>query len=150
VDPVERIAAWRSLLLTHAAAVRAVEKSLTDAGQIPLSWYDVLLELNAAPQRRLRMQALSDRVVLSRTRVSRIVDELVRAGLVERLVDCDDRRATLASLTAAGRRQLRSAAPVYMAAIEQHFTRHLNGEEQRTLGSLLDKVRAGVEADIAR
>jgi DNA-binding MarR family transcriptional regulator len=139
----ERIGAWRSLLLTHAAAVRAIEGALHDAGQVPLTWYDVLLELSAAPGRRLRMQDLSDRVVLSRTRVSRVVDELARAGLVERRGDPTDRRVAYATLTPAGRRRLRAAAPVYLAAIERHFTSHLDRDEQRTLRRLLDTVRAG-------
>ena len=50
--------------------------------RLTLAWYDVLLELNSAPDRRLRMSDLGERVVLSRTRVSRVVDELERAGLV--------------------------------------------------------------------
>ena len=140
------LAPWRALLLTHAAAVRAVEGALTDAGQIPLSWYDVLLELNAATDRRLRMQDLADRVVLSRTRISRVVDELVRAGLVERRGDDADRRVNYAVLTGAGRRRLRAAAPVYLAAIDRHFTSHLDDRERRTLTTLLEKARRGSTA----
>jgi hypothetical protein len=73
------VAAWRALLLAQSRAVRAIEADLdaTDARQ--LSWYDVLLELQVEPE-GLRMQDLGDRAVLSRTRVSRLVDELeVRA-----------------------------------------------------------------------
>ena len=138
------MAAWRAFLLTHAAAVRAIERELADAGQIPLTWYDVLLELDSAPQRRLRMQDLSDRVVLSRTRVSRLVDELVRSGLVERLGDDADRRVSYAALTTEGRRRRRTAAPVYLAAIERTFSGHLSERELRTLATLLEKVRRGI------
>lgn len=141
----EAIQAWRSLLLTHAAAVRAVERDLAAAGQIPLGWYDVLLELNAEPGRRLRMQHLSDRVVLSRTRVSRVVDELVDAGLVDRQRDDADRRVSYAVLTAAGRRRLRAAAPAYLRSIDRSFTSHLDDDEHVQLAVLLDKVRAGLE-----
>ena len=76
-DDTDRVSAWRALLTAHAGALRAIEEELARAGTIPLPWYDVLLELNAAPGRRLRMSELADRVVLSRTRVSRVVDELV-------------------------------------------------------------------------
>jgi DNA-binding MarR family transcriptional regulator len=144
VAEVDVVAPWRSLLLTHAAAVRAVESALAGAGQIPLTWYDVLLELNAAPDRRLRMQELGERVVLSRTRVSRVVDDLVRAQLVDRHQDDRDRRVIYAALTAVGRRRLRTAAPVYLAAIDRYFTSHLTTSERRTLTTLLDKVRAGL------
>ena len=65
------VEAWRSLLVAHSRLVPAMEKDLRAAGQVSLSWYDVLLELNAAPGRRLRMSELGQRAVLSRTRVSR-------------------------------------------------------------------------------
>ena len=64
---------WRWLLLAQAATIRAIEGELSDKGLVSLAWYDVLLELNAAKDRRLRMSDLGDRVVLSRTRVSQIV-----------------------------------------------------------------------------
>src|SRR6266702_2783960 len=78
-DP--EVAAWRQLLVAHSRLVPAIERDLQAAGQVSLSWYDVLLELNAAPGRRLRMSELGQRAVLSRTRVSRVVDELAAAGL---------------------------------------------------------------------
>src|SRR6476659_3762735 len=74
--------AWGALLRVHAAVVPMLDRELQAARRLPLAWYDVLLELNAAPDRRLRMSDLGERVVLSRTRVSRIVDELVAGGLV--------------------------------------------------------------------
>jgi hypothetical protein len=80
-DPA--VDAWRGLLVAHSRLVPAVEADLRAAGQVPLSWYDVLLELNAAPDRRLRMSELGQRTVLSRTRVSRVVDELAAAGVAE-------------------------------------------------------------------
>ena len=144
MDGSDRIAAWRALLLTHSAAVRLIEQALADAGEIPLTWYDVLLELDSAPDRRLRMQDLSDRVVLSRTRVSRLVDELVRSGLVERESDDVDRRVSYARITATGRRRRRAAAPVYLAAIERSFTSHLTDRELRNLTAALEKVRRNI------
>lgn len=115
------------------------------AGHIPLTWNDVLLELAATPARQLCMQDLAERVVLSRTRVSRVVDELERAGLVERRPDASDRRATLATLTGRGRQRLRAAAPA-LHGVDRHFMRHLSDGERRRLTRLLDKVRAAAEA----
>src|SRR5688572_21601040 len=81
------VSAWRALLLTQSRVVRAIERDLAAAGAISLGWYDVLLELRAAPDGQLRMQDLAARAVLSRTRVSRIVAELEVAGYVERRDD---------------------------------------------------------------
>ena len=138
----DRIAAWRALLLAHSGAVRAIEADLFARGLIPLSWYDVLLELNASPHHQLRMQDLAGRVVLSRTRVSRLVDELEHAGLVERIADADDARAKLATITALGRSELRKTAPRYLAAIERNFTSLLTAAEQTAVTAALAKIAA--------
>ena len=100
------------------------------------------IELNAArPERRLRMQELGDRVTISRSRVSRVVDELERAGYVERLPDPVDRRASFAAITPEGRAALRKAAPVYLAAVEAEFLSHLTDAEARSIERALDRVR---------
>jgi DNA-binding MarR family transcriptional regulator len=139
-DEPAGIEAWRAFLLTHAAVVRRLERELERDQHLPLAWYDVLLELNAAPDRRLRMQELAGRVVLSRSRVSRVVDEMVRAGLVRREPDPDDGRTSFAVVTDAGRAALRRAAPVYLAGIEEQFLSHLTGAELRTIETGLNRV----------
>ena len=86
------------------------------------------------------MQELGDRVVLSRTRVSRLVDELERRSLVTREPDDTDGRVTYATITADGKKVLRSTAPVYRRGIEEHFTRHLSDEEQHVIADALNRV----------
>ena len=146
-DPV---AAWQAVLRAQNRALRAIEQDLHDQGLIPLSWYDVLLELNAAPDRQLRMQDLAARVVLSRTRVSRLVSELERVGYIERVPDPDDGRATLARITAEGRAARRQAAPVYLAGIEKHFSRHLTTAQQDAIAKGLQRVVDAHEVDPRR
>ncbi len=134
------VAAWRAVLLAQSRAVRAIERDMNDARVIVLPWYDVLLELNAAPERRLRMQELAARAVLSRTRVSRVVSELEDEGYVERVPDPADRRAAFATITAAGRRALAHAAPHYLKGIEEHFTSHLTPAMQQQVVAALQRV----------
>ena len=135
------IAAWSAFLRAHARAVRRVDTEVRRRAGLPLAWYDVLLELNGAPGRRLRMQDLGEAVVLSRTRVSRIVDELVAAKLVCREANPDDRRSAYASITAEGKGQLRRAAPVYLDAIRKHFVAALDPQH-------VDVVRVAMSAVI--
>ena len=99
---VDRVSAWAALLRVHAAVVPKLERELVPTG-LPLSWYDALLELNDAPGRKLRMTELGQRVVLSRERVSRVVGELERAGLVRREPNPDDGRSSFAAITPEGR-----------------------------------------------
>jgi DNA-binding MarR family transcriptional regulator len=139
----EGILAWSAFLRAHATVVRRIEVDLEAKTRLPLGWYDVLLELNAAPGRRMRMQDLGEAAVLSRSRVSRIVDELAAAGLAERQANPDDRRSSYAVITDEGRRVFRRAAPAYLAAVREHFVSDLTAEQVRA-------VRRAMEALLAR
>jgi len=139
------VAAWRGLLIAHSRLVPAVDADLRAAGQVSLSWYDVLLELNAAPDRRLRMSELSERVVLSRTRVSRVVGELTDAGLAERQPDEADGRSSFAVLTPAGKDALKRAWPVYRQAIRSRLGTRLNSLQCRELATLLEQAAADTQ-----
>src|SRR3954447_2605304 len=122
--------AWRAVLLAQSRTLRAIERDLEAAGAMSLSWYDVLLELDAAPGRKLRMQDLAARAVVSRPRVSRIVSELELAGYLERCADPTDGRASIATITPAGRDMLRRTAPLYLDGIERHFNRHITAADR--------------------
>jgi len=139
----EHVRAWASVLRAHAAVVPRLERELAAVG-MPLSWYDVLLELNAAPDRRLRMTELGAKAVLSRERVSRVVDDLERAGLVRRERNPDDGRSLRAVITDEGRARLRAAAPTYLAGIEQYFGAHV-GDDATTIATALEHVVEAAE-----
>ena len=134
------LAAWRAMLQAHSAALRAIDAELARAATIPLTWYDVLLELRGADDGRLQMQELGRRVVLSRTRVSRLVDEMTGPGLVGKVRDEDDRRVVWATITADGVAALRKTAPLYLRGIETHFSAHLTATEKEVVATALTKV----------
>jgi DNA-binding MarR family transcriptional regulator len=140
------LATWAMFLRTHAAVVSRLEREMDDERRLPLAWYDVLLELNAAPDRRLRMQELGNRVVLSRSRVSRIVDDMTRAGMTRKEPDPNDRRGSYAVLTGTGHRSLWSAAPVYLRGITEHFTSHLDDQQLRGVHDALARVLEAQQA----
>ncbi|WP_429428820.1 MarR family winged helix-turn-helix transcriptional regulator [Nocardia sp. GAS34] len=132
------VSAWAALLQVHAKLVPELDAELRRATGLPLSWYDVLLEL-AGPQ-RLRMSDLGERVVLSRTRVSRLITELESHGLVRRESNPDDGRSAFVSITEDGRRRFRAAAPHYLAGIEQRFGGRLDTAELDAVATALLKV----------
>jgi DNA-binding MarR family transcriptional regulator len=129
----------------YADLVPVFDRQLRHAAGLSLAWYDVLLELNAAPDRKLQMGQLAEKVVLSRTRVSRLVDELERSGLVTRASNPADGRSAHAEITKAGRDRLRAAAPIYLAAIHDHFSRHMTDKELDLVGNLLWSVHAAYQ-----
>ena len=136
------VAAWAALLRVHATLLPLLDQELQTAHGLPLTWYDVLLELNSTPERRLTMGELGSAAVVSRSRVSRVVDELVKAGLVEREANPADRRSAYAAITPAGRRRLRAAAPTYLAGIQRLFTAHMSERDARVVAQALGKVLA--------
>lgn len=134
--------AWGAVLQVHAAVVPVLDQKLVAEAGMPLRFYDVLLELAAAPERKLRMSDLADRVVLSRTRVSRLVDEMATAGLLAREQNPQDGRSAYAALTDIGLLRYRQAAPTYLAGIEEHFAQHLEDRELKALAAALTRVLA--------
>jgi DNA-binding MarR family transcriptional regulator len=86
------------------------------------------------------MTDVGNQAVVSRERVSRVVGELEREGLVERQANPDDRRSAFAAITSEGRRRLRAAAPVYLAAVEEHFLSYLSDREAKVIATALGRV----------
>jgi DNA-binding MarR family transcriptional regulator len=139
-DP--RLAAWQTFLRAHAHVVRALERELSDDQGLALTDYDVLVQLSAAEHRRLRMSELADRLLLSRSGVTRLIDRLVAEGLVER-VTCDtDRRGQWAALTDAGYERLRRASPTHLRGVAAHFLDRLSAEDLAALERMLGSVVA--------
>lgn len=135
-----RIGVWRTFLRAHAHAIRELERELSNETGMPLGWYDVLLQLAEAPERRLRMAELADRVLLSRSGLTRLIDRLQAEGLVRREPSPDDARGTFTVLTADGMKRLRVAAPVHLAGISKHWLAHFGDDELRELDLLLRRV----------
>lgn len=139
-DP--RLGAWAAFLRSHARIIRALERELQDDAGMALTDYDVLVQLASVDGRRLRMSELADRLLLSRSGVTRLIDRLVADGFVERVSCADDRRGQWASLTDAGLERLRRAAPTHLRGVQQHFLDRLDPDElaglERALGRLAD------------
>ena len=117
-----------------------LDHELQSEQDLPLTWYDVLLHLAEAPDDRLRLSELASVLLLSRSGITRLVDRLVDAGLVERQVCDTDRRGSFAVLSVAGRARLRQAAPIHLRGVEQHFIAYLGDHELEAIRSGLEKV----------
>jgi len=137
-DP--RLDAWRTFLTAHAQVRRQLERELQSEQSLGLGEYEVLLLLARADERRLRMSELADRLVLSRSGVTRLVDRLEGAALVKR-GSCDtDRRGSWAILTDAGHQRLRGAAPTHLRGVGEHFLDRIPAAELEALRRTLDRV----------
>jgi DNA-binding MarR family transcriptional regulator len=127
--------AWRGLLKVHACVMKTLDAELETAHGLPLTSYEVLIQLAEEPDRRMRMCDLADRVQLSRSGLSRLADRLERDGLIERQAcDCDARGA-YAVLTPRGEAVIEAARPTHLAGIRRRFLAHFSEDELRQLAA---------------
>ena len=121
--------AWRGMLRAHTALVKALDAELEGAHGLPLTSYEVLLFLAHAPEHRLRMAELADRVLLSRSGMTRMVDRLERDGYLARDTCEDDKRGAFAVLTDRGAALLAQARPTHLAGVRRLFLEHFSDAE---------------------
>jgi DNA-binding MarR family transcriptional regulator len=132
--------AWLNLVQTQSMVVDAVSTDLEREAGLPLPWFEVLLQVTNGPDGLLTMQELAHSVLLSKSGVTRLVDRMVEAGLIERRACATDRRVVYASATAEGRAALRKALPVHAESLDRHFSTILTAAEQTALSTTLRKV----------
>jgi DNA-binding MarR family transcriptional regulator len=136
----DEIRAWQALLHAHDQVIRKLDAELRSEHGLHLVAYDVLLRLARAPEGALRMTDLAERVMLSPSGLTRMVDRLVADGLVERDRFEGDARVMLARLTDQGRDVLRRAATTHLRGIREHFTGRLDERQLRTIALTLEAI----------
>jgi len=137
----EELRAWRAFLRSHATVSRSLERAL-ESSDLTLAGYGVLVVLSAAPEERLRLHELAERIGLTKSGLSRLVDRLEARGFIERHACELDKRGQFAVVTAAGRRAFRRAAPGHLGAIAARFADHLSPSELTVLSRALERVAA--------
>ena len=113
--------AWRRLLAVQCRMRERLDRELQESHGLSLGDYDVLVHLSEAGGRSLRMSELAERLLLSRSGLTRRVDGLVRAGWVERKACPDDGRGSMAVLSDAGSELLREAAPTHVRGVRRYL-----------------------------
>jgi DNA-binding MarR family transcriptional regulator len=137
----DRLTAWRLFLESYRRVLDTLDDELRSERGLSLAWYDVLVQLFKAPDHRLRMNQLASRILLSKSGLTRLVDRMEAAGLVERASSPNDRRGSYAVLTPRGEQVFREAAPVHLDGIHNHFACHLTATEAKTLAKAFEKIR---------
>jgi DNA-binding MarR family transcriptional regulator len=132
--------AWRSYLRSHASILRLLDAELAAEHGMTARDYEVLLYLSQAPDRRLAMSALAESTMLTRSGITRLVDGLVAAGLIERAACPNDARVSYAQLTDVGYEKLRQAGCTHVASIRRLFLEHYSPEEIDQLAALLSRL----------
>ncbi|WP_308014975.1 MarR family winged helix-turn-helix transcriptional regulator [Nocardia coffeae] len=136
----EQARTWRAYIDASRLLQGAMERQLSRDSGIGFADFEILVALSEAPDRRLRMAEVADRIMTTRGGVSRALARLVRAGWAER-VDCeDDGRGVWAVLTAAGWEKLVETAPGHVETVRKHLFDALTPDEVGRLGDVLSRV----------
>ena len=132
--------AWRGFLHAHATLLRALDAELEAAHGMPVSSYEILMNVADAEGERMRMHDIASRVLLSRSGLTRLVDRLEKSGYVRRESCPDDARGAFAVLTPEGREVLDAARATHLAGVRERFLRHFSDEEQEQLGAFWERL----------
>jgi len=133
--------AWRSLAQTHAAVSGRLQDALAQAELPPLAWFEMLAAIAASEEERMKMGELAEALVITRGGLTKLVDRLVKAGLIERTFCDTDRRVSYATLLPAGSELLEEMVPVVSGELELAFAARLSERQADDLRSTLDAVR---------
>lgn len=141
--------AWGALARTHAAVTQRLQEALAQGDFPPLPWYEVLATIAEAPEQRMRMGDLAEALVITRGGLTKLVDRLIKAGLLERTFCESDRRVSYATLLPSGAQLLEEMRPVVVGELAIAFSANLSEGEADQLREALDRVRgtacAGVQ-----
>lgn len=134
------INAWVRLIRGHASATRAMSAQLELDHGLTINDYEALLHLSRADEGRMRRVDLAGMLLLTPSGVTRLLDGLEKAGLVERGSCASDRRVTYAILTEDGASRLREASESHIAAVRRFFEARFSDEELDQLAGLLERL----------
>ena len=136
----EQRAAWTGFLRAHASIVKELDAELHAKHGLPLSSYDVLVQLSLAPKGRMQMYKLADAVHLSRSALTRAVDRLESQGLLERCRGTADPRQVFAAITKRGLKQLEETTPVHLAGVRERFLDRLSQDQLEQLEEIWERL----------
>jgi DNA-binding MarR family transcriptional regulator len=149
-DESAYVSAWQAVRNSHLAMLERLELELANADLPPLAWYDVLAQLNssAAPVRPKEMLCQVD---VTKSGLTRLLDRIEKAGLIERSYCPSDRRGTFLSITKQGRETFTRMKPVRDRIFEDHFAGVLSTAEAEmvteSLGRVADSAVDDLEAE---
>jgi DNA-binding MarR family transcriptional regulator len=135
------------MLATHSRLVHELDAELERDHGLPLSSYEVLMNLDYADGNRLRMGELADRLLLSRSGITRLADRLEKQGLIARQRCDDDGRGYFAILTDRGRELVVAARPGHLEGVRRHFVDRLEPDEIDALGAIWERLNGDLGAD---
>ena len=135
-----QIEAWKGLIKSQQLLIEKVEEKLKDKKLPPISWYDILWELEKSESGSLRLIDIGKKVLLSKYNITRIIDRMEREKLVSREACPIDGRGIFACITPKGKRLRKQMWPVYEKVINEDFVSRFNNKEIKQLADFTSRL----------
>jgi len=145
--PGVRRRAWRAIMEMHGAITPLLDEELRNEAGIDLQTYDALLHVYEAGKVGIPMTELAQKVVLSKSGLTTLVDRIEERGWMQRIPDSVDRRVTRITLTDPGVEAFRSAARIHVAGIESYFASRVTDDEAEVIVETLERMCRGIPPD---
>jgi DNA-binding MarR family transcriptional regulator len=131
---------WEGLARAHNTMTAAVEKDMLPEAGMPLGWYEILVHLNRAPQGMMRFQELARVAGITDSGASRRLDQMIKAGIIDRRSCPTDRRGVYAHITPAGKAGFERAHAVFLRSLDRNLGRHLAPDEADAVNAALSRL----------
>ncbi len=131
---------WVTMLRANSKINRRLAADMLAENGMPIVWFDVLVQLFHAPNQMLRMNELADQVIMSGSGLTRLIDRMIKEGLVNRTTCASDRRVVHVMITELGRLRISEVLPAHQKRVYEYFIQHLKPEEIETIQHACQRV----------
>jgi DNA-binding MarR family transcriptional regulator len=131
---------WEGVERAHTTMSAALERDMVPGAGMPLAWYQVLLHLSRAEGGMMRFQDLARCAGISNSGASRRLEQMTKAGLIERRLCATDRRGVFAQITIKGETAFERAHKVFLGSLERNFGSSLKADEVEVISAALSRL----------
>lgn len=140
VSRAKAVQIWEGLARAHSTMTAALEKDMLPEAGMPLGWYEVLLHISRAPQGLMRFQDLAKVAGITDSGASRRLDQMIKAGLIDRRSCPTDRRGVYAHITPTGKVGFQRAHAVFLRSLDRNLGRHLEPDQADAMNAALSRL----------
>jgi DNA-binding MarR family transcriptional regulator len=140
VSRAKAVQLWEGLSRAHTTMTAALEKDMLPEAGMPLGWYKVLLNLSRSPLGMMRFQELAKVAGITDSGASRRLDQMIKAGLIDRRSCPTDRRGVYAHITATGKAGFERAHAVFLRSLDRNLGRHLEPDQADAMNAALSRL----------
>src|SRR6266699_5565453 len=131
---------WEGLAKAHTSMTAALERDMVPEAGMPLAWYEVLLHLSRVPGEAMRYQDLAKVAGITNSGASRRLEQMTKAGLIERRSCPTDRRGVFAHMTPKGEAGFKKAHAVFLSSLDKNFSERLKPSEVDAISAALSRL----------